>query len=191
MSRRATSLVSPSPNQVINQLNLINWNEQASYIACQRFPDFSKVVGEPAVIADANHSGLRVVRVQQSGVSHRWLTLDEVPKALDAVFEKPKLETEKPKMTLAQVMGLAMPSKPPKRSTLTDFRPLVRQGSVKESGSQKAMEAAAAAARAVVAEGEASVAAEGAEAGDAAAAPTDDLLLRQALQAQRVRSSPN
>ena len=61
------------------------------------------MVGDPAVIADANHSGLRVVRVQQAALSHRWLTLDEVPKTLEAVFEKPRRDLEKPKMTLAQV----------------------------------------------------------------------------------------
>jgi len=91
---------------------IINWTQDSAYIACQRFPDFSKVVADPPVIADAHHSGLRVVRVQEHKVVHRWLTLDEVPQSLEDVFnDELRADHRKPRLTLAQVMGLSMPSR--------------------------------------------------------------------------------
>jgi len=108
---------------------VINWNKAAAEIATQRFPDFSKVVGEPQVIADANHSGLRVVHVQAEGIRHRWLTLGEVPQSMEDIFanQDSKGARSKAQENLAQLMGLAIPQK---RRTMGDFSQLGRKGSV-------------------------------------------------------------
>jgi len=64
----------------------INWTCPAATVACQDRPDFMNCVGRPAVVADTSHSGLRVVRVRQDDIIHRWLTLSEVPDTFDEAF---------------------------------------------------------------------------------------------------------
>lgn len=62
---------------------VINWSLPAAEIAPQPFPDFAKVVGSPPVVADARHSGLRIVRVTEDGFRHRWFELAHVPNTTD------------------------------------------------------------------------------------------------------------
>ena len=88
---------------------VINWTLDASLIATQPFPDFSKVVGSPPVVADARHSGLRLVRVTERGFTHRWFELADVPRSLDDAFSsRPGWSTVKNRYWgLADVMGLS------------------------------------------------------------------------------------
>ena len=65
---------------------VINWKLPAGQVAVQPFPDFSKVVGSPAVVADARHSGMRIVRVEEQGFKHAWVTLRDAPVTLDEAF---------------------------------------------------------------------------------------------------------
>jgi len=89
---------------------VINWTEDASVIATKPFPDFSKVVGSPPVIADARHSGMRLVRVTEQGFTHRWLNLADVPETLDAVFAPQRPSDRLSRFPqLADVMGLGSP----------------------------------------------------------------------------------
>ena len=47
--------------------------------------NFNECVHSPPVTCDAFHSGLRVCRVRQSRIDHRFLELNAVPPALDEV----------------------------------------------------------------------------------------------------------
>jgi len=86
---------------------VINWNLEPSRIATQPFPDFKKVVGSPPVVADARHSGMRIVRVTESGFTHRWFELAQVPPSLDDAFaSRAHWSTVKERFQLADVMGL-------------------------------------------------------------------------------------
>lgn len=84
---------------------VINWTLDPSMIATQPFPDFKKVVGSPPVVADARHSGMRIVRVGDSKITHRWFELANVPPTLDEAFAS-KRRPERSK-ELADVMGLS------------------------------------------------------------------------------------
>ena len=44
-------------------------------------------VGTPAIIVDAFHSGMRVVRVRERAIDHAWLELANVPQSFDECFE--------------------------------------------------------------------------------------------------------
>ncbi|KAL3904518.1 MAG: hypothetical protein SGPRY_011257 [Prymnesium sp.] len=61
---------------------IINWTEDAAYVACQRFPDFSKA--------------------ERDGLMHRWLTLDDVPSTLERVFERREARPKPTPMSLEQ-----------------------------------------------------------------------------------------
>jgi hypothetical protein len=90
---------------------VINWTEEPSLVATQPFPDFSKVVGTPPVLADASHSGMRLVRVTEHGFSHRWFELADVPATFEDAFA-PRSRAVPSKAAdrfghLADVMGLS------------------------------------------------------------------------------------
>ena len=87
---------------------VINWTLDPSLIATQPFPDFTKVVGSPPVVADARHSGMRLVRVSERGFTHRWFELADVPPTFDDAFApRPRWQNVKERYgNLADVMGL-------------------------------------------------------------------------------------
>lgn len=66
----------------------INWIRSAEEVATQRRPDFKTSVGDPPLVVDANHSGLRIFRVRKSGIEHRWFSLSSVPETCDDAFAK-------------------------------------------------------------------------------------------------------
>ena len=43
-------------------------------------------VGDPPVICDAFHSGIRFVRVGENRIRHEWVELANVPEAIDDLF---------------------------------------------------------------------------------------------------------
>ena len=69
----------------------------------------AQVVGSPPVVADARHSGLRIVRVTERGFTHRWFELADVPRSLDDAFSsRPGWSSVKDRYWgLADVMGLS------------------------------------------------------------------------------------
>lgn len=87
---------------------MINWTHEPSQIATQPFPDFKNVVGTPPVVADARHSGMRIVRVSEKGFTHRWYELSNVPATFDDAFtSKARWSSVKERyVELADVMGL-------------------------------------------------------------------------------------
>lgn len=66
--------------------SVINWKLPAGKVATLSRPDFKTCVNSPSVIADAQHSGLRIIRVREDGAEHRWFTLSDVPDSLDNAF---------------------------------------------------------------------------------------------------------
>ena len=87
---------------------VINWTLEPKAIATQPFPDFKKVVGTPPVVADARHSGMRLVRVTEAGFTHRWFELADVPATFDDAFSpKPRWSAVRERYgNLADVMGI-------------------------------------------------------------------------------------
>ena len=87
---------------------VINWTLAPSMIATQPFPDFKRVVGNPPIVADARHSGMRIVRVANEKITHRWYELADVPETLDQCFvpASPLLGGKDRKADMAEVMGL-------------------------------------------------------------------------------------
>lgn len=65
----------------------INWIAEAGECATKVRPDFAATVGNPPVVCDSFHAGMRIVRVKEDGFQHRWFTLNEVPNSLDEAFE--------------------------------------------------------------------------------------------------------
>ena len=131
---------------------VINWTEEPSLVATQPFPDFSKVVGTPPVLADASHSGMRLVRVTEHGFSHRWFELADVPATFEDAFA-PRSRAVPSKATdrfghLADVMGLS-----PASSAVKAMRGSMSCGSIHQSfgssfGTQSSIAAVAAQLRA-------------------------------------------
>ena len=87
---------------------VINWTLSPSMIATQPFPDFKKVVGNPPIVADARHSGMRIVRVGEDRITHRWYELADVPATLDGCFvpASPMVNGKDRAADMAEVMGL-------------------------------------------------------------------------------------
>lgn len=65
---------------------VINWIGPASEVATAAVPDFAKLVATPPVVIGPEHSGMRLVRVFQDRIEHRWFTLGSVPATFDAAF---------------------------------------------------------------------------------------------------------
>ncbi|CAJ1447701.1 unnamed protein product [Effrenium voratum] len=66
----------------------INWTANAGVVATSNRPDFDKCVGDPPFFADAQHSGLRIVRFDEEGPRHSWFVLADVPLKLDDAFRQ-------------------------------------------------------------------------------------------------------
>lgn len=69
--------------------SIINWTSPLEEVASTvSLGDgvFSKLTGVPAVAADEGLAGLRIVRVEEHKVSHRWYSLNKVPETIDAAF---------------------------------------------------------------------------------------------------------
>jgi len=65
---------------------VINWSKPPSQIATSAVFNFGECVSTPAVICDSFHAGLRIFRVGERAIEHRWLELASVPKTIDQVF---------------------------------------------------------------------------------------------------------
>eukprot|EP00854_Cymbomonas_tetramitiformis_P015872 gene15872-18822_t len=65
---------------------VINWNGEPSVIATNAVFDFMKCVNMPPVLCDAFHSGLRIFRVSETDIEHKWFELAYVPQTLDDCF---------------------------------------------------------------------------------------------------------
>jgi len=117
---------------------VINWTLPAAEIAPQPFPDFAKVVGSPPVVADARHSGLRIVRVTEDGFRHRWFELAHVPNTTDEAFTAPSgWKTVKSRyQSLESVLGLKR-SKTGRRSTLLDALKKAEEACSSEAAEQE------------------------------------------------------
>lgn len=66
----------------------INWIEEPGVVATSTRPNFEKCVGEPPFYADAQHSGLRIVRFDDEGSRHDWFLLADMPPTLDDAFRQ-------------------------------------------------------------------------------------------------------
>lgn len=87
--------------------SVINWIESPDVVATSQRPDFARCVGTPPVIADARHSGLRIVRVEERACRHAWFVLADVPSTLVDVFPLNSHGSDrKRKMSLQQTLGL-------------------------------------------------------------------------------------
>lgn len=82
---------------------VINWTRSAGEVATQPRPNFATSVGSPPVVADALNSGIRLVRVKEDEIDHRWFTMSTVPATLDEAFATPRPKTTK---KLSKILGL-------------------------------------------------------------------------------------
>ena len=65
---------------------VINWSREPPEIATNEVFNFMECVGNPPVIVDAFHSGMRLVRVSARRIQHAWIELANVPKSFDDLF---------------------------------------------------------------------------------------------------------
>uniref|UniRef100_A0A7S0LGX2 Calcineurin-like phosphoesterase domain-containing protein n=1 Tax=Coccolithus braarudii TaxID=221442 RepID=A0A7S0LGX2_9EUKA len=66
--------------------SVINWSIPAGQLACATKIDFPSVTLNPAVVCDAWHSGMRIVKVSSDHICHQWVTFNEVPERLEDLF---------------------------------------------------------------------------------------------------------
>ena len=66
---------------------VINWRHEPPVLACQAKFNFIECVNMPPVVCDAFHSGMRLVRVEDSAIRHVWTTLANVPDTFDQAFD--------------------------------------------------------------------------------------------------------
>ncbi|CAE7632519.1 unnamed protein product [Symbiodinium microadriaticum] len=65
-----------------------DYEEAMAVVATSTRPNFEKCVGEPPFYADAQHSGLRIVRFDDEGSRHDWFLLADMPPTLDDAFRQ-------------------------------------------------------------------------------------------------------
>lgn len=66
----------------------INWTANPGVVATSIRPDFEKCVGDPPLLADSQHSGLRIVRLDEEGPRHSWFVLNDAPMSLEDAFRQ-------------------------------------------------------------------------------------------------------
>ncbi|CAE7194622.1 TUBA [Symbiodinium sp. CCMP2592] len=95
----------------------------APVVATSTRPNFEKCVGEPPFFADAQHSGLRIVRFDDEGSRHDWFLLADMPPTLDDAFRQdgnfngsPRRRRRRTSEVVKQRLGLPGPeeSSPPR-----------------------------------------------------------------------------
>ena len=86
----------------------INWTASAGVVATSIRPDFETCVGDPAFFADAQHSGLRVVRLEEHFVRHKWFVLADAPSCLADAFEatSPRRKQKRNSEAITNRLGL-------------------------------------------------------------------------------------
>eukprot|EP00747_Dinoflagellata_sp_TGD_P168254 gnl/TRDRNA2_/TRDRNA2_194200_c0_seq1.p1 gnl/TRDRNA2_/TRDRNA2_194200_c0~~gnl/TRDRNA2_/TRDRNA2_194200_c0_seq1.p1 ORF type:complete len:389 (-),score=80.93 gnl/TRDRNA2_/TRDRNA2_194200_c0_seq1:15-1181(-) len=72
--------------------SVINWVERPELVGTSERPNFGKDghVGNPPLLVDAKHSGLRIVQFLENGHRHRWFSMADVPQTLEEVFAVPQ-----------------------------------------------------------------------------------------------------
>lgn len=83
----------------------INWTQDAAMAATVERPDFKAAVGSPPVVADAHHSGFRIVRVREHSFEHRFFSLADMPESLADAFEGEQIKIDR-HSNLSGILGL-------------------------------------------------------------------------------------
>lgn len=122
---------------------MINWKLPPGEMASAETFNFMECVGSPPVVCDSYSSGLRIVRVGEHGIRHRFFELASVPKVLDDAFDDSVASCSAGRPALEQIMGLpssvqttmktmAFASKLKKRATASGSQSAIRSGSIGE-----------------------------------------------------------
>jgi len=91
---------------------MINWKLPPAELAPAETFNFMECVGSPPVVCDSYSSGMRIVRVGEQAIRHRFFELASVPKVLDEAFDDSLASShvERPfpmrGPALEQIMGL-------------------------------------------------------------------------------------
>ena len=128
---------------------MINWKLPPGELAPAETFNFMECVASPPVVCDSYSSGMRIVRVGEHAIRHRFFELASVPKVLDEAFDDSLASSHNPVErrgpALEQIMGLpssvqttmktmAFASKLKKRATSGSGREAMRAASMGSPG---------------------------------------------------------
>jgi len=82
----------------------IHWKKEPAIIATNSEFNFRECVNQPAVTADAFHSGMRICRVTKDRILHRWFELCHVPTTFDECFTITDGELESKRSSLVSTL---------------------------------------------------------------------------------------